>query len=304
MKIGYIGLGNMGGGMAASILRAKYTMTVNDVRKEAAKPFLDGGASWADTPKAVAESSDIVFTSLPGPKEIEAVALGKDGIIEGIRPGSVYIDTSTSSAQLIRHIYDVFKEKDVQVMDTPITGGSPAQAREGKLILNVGGDEATLQKCKPVLDTIAEKLNYTGGVGTATICKLMQNCIGFVEQMVIGECFTAAVKAGMDPKILWQALKEGNMGEGGIIKFILPATYFRGHFDPPFFSLQLAHKDMNLATSLGREVGVPMCLANLVQQDMMSALNRGWGNRDTGSFMLLQEERAGVEVRIPEEDLK
>ncbi|MFC1928756.1 NAD(P)-dependent oxidoreductase [Chloroflexota bacterium] len=304
MNIGFIGVGTMGGAMAANILKAGYTLCVNDVRREVAKPLLDGGASWGDTPKAVAESSDIVFTSLPGPKEIEAVVLGKDGIIDGIRPGAVYIDVSTNSPQLIRHIYNVFKEKGAHVMDVPVTGGGPKAAQAGRSTLLVGGDKDILEKCRPVLDVLAAKINYNGGIGNGTICKLMNNCIAFCVQSVIAECFTAGVKAGVDPTTLWRSIKEGTL-KGTMINRALPDTYFRGRFDPPVFAQKLAFKDLNLATSLGRDVNVPMAIANIVQQDFVTAQNRGWSDKDVSMVMLIQEERAGgVEGRIPDADIE
>jgi len=133
MNIGFIGVGTMGGWMATSLMKAGYRLTVYDLRPEVAKPLLDNGAFWAKCPKAVAEASDIVFSSLPGPEEVKAVAIGKDGIIEGIRPDGVYIDLSSSSPTLARQIYALFKEKRAHVMDAPVSGG-PTGARTGKLV--------------------------------------------------------------------------------------------------------------------------------------------------------------------------
>lgn len=300
MNIGFIGLGNMGGGMAANILKAGYPLTVHDLRREAAKPLLEGGAHWADSPKAVAEKSDIVFTSIPGPQEVEAVALGKGGIIEGIRPGGIYLDLSSSSVTLARHIYSVFKEKGAHVMDVPVVGG-PMAARTGRLGFMAGGDEEVLRQCKPVLDVMGDMVSYTGPIGSATICKLMHNCIGYGLQTIIAECFTLGVKAGVEPKVLWRAICNGGVGTAALLHRTMPQTYFRGRFDPPNFALRLAFKDVNLATSLGREFNVPMAVANLTLQELMAAMNRGWADKDSRIAMLLQEERAGgIRVRIPD----
>ena len=132
MKIGFIGLGNMGGGMAANLLAAGYPLTVNDLRRETAEPLLKKGASWADTPREMAERNEVIFTSLPGPPEVEAVVTGKDGIMEGIRAGSILIDLSTNSPSLVRHLYDLFAKKDAHMMDAPVSGGV-AGARRGGL---------------------------------------------------------------------------------------------------------------------------------------------------------------------------
>lgn len=300
MNTGFIGLGTMGGGMAANILKAGHRLTVLDLRRETARPFLEGGAVWAETPKELAAASDIVFTSLPSPSEVESVALGKGGIIEGIPTGGVYIDLSTSSPTLARRIYHVFKEKGARVLDAPVSGG-PIAARSGKLALMVGGDEEVFQRCKPVLDVLGDKVSYTGGIGSGSICKLMHNCILYGLQTILAECFSLGVKAGVEPRALWQAIRDGVVGRGILIHQVLPDTYFRGRFDPPNFALRLAFKDVGLATSLAREFDVPMAMANLTFQELMSAMNRGWGDRDSRVAMLLQEERAGgVQVRISE----
>lgn len=300
MKIGFIGVGTMGGWMATSILKAGHTLTVNDLRPEVAESLLNSGASWADTPKAVAEDNEIVFTSLPGPREVEAVAIGKNGIIEGIRPGGVFIDLSTSSPTLARHLYRLFEEKGVHMMDAPVSGG-PTGARTGRLAVMVGGDEEVYQRCKPVLDAIGDMVSYTGEIGCGSICKLMHNCIGYGLQTITAECFTLGVKAGVEPKALWQAICGGAVGRASLFHHSMPETYFQGRFDPPNFALRLGFKDVGLAISLGREFDVPMAVANQTFQELMSAMNRGWGDSDSRIAMLLQEERAGgIEIRIPD----
>ena len=161
MRVGFIGLGNMGGPMAKHILDAGHSLTVYDVRKEAAGTHLQGGARWAESPMAVAAASEIVFTSLPGPKEVEAVALGEGGILQGAAPGTVYIDLSTNSPTLIRRICEVCKEKNVQVLDAPVSGG-PIGAQQATLAVMVGGDRAVYDRVKPVLDAIGNKVSYVG----------------------------------------------------------------------------------------------------------------------------------------------
>lgn len=304
MNIGFIGLGNMGMGMASNILKAGHKLTVHDLKKEIAKPLLKNGALWADTPKALTMASDIIFTSLPGPKEVEEIALGKGGIIEAIYPGGVYIDLTSSSPTLIRRIYDRFKEKGAHVLDAPVSGGPPA-ANSGKLALMVGGDEEVFQRCKPVLDVLGDKVRYTGGIGNGSICKLLHNCMGFGLQTIVAECFTLGTKAGVDPEVLLEVVKASALGQGAIFHRIMPEGYLKGRFDPPSFALRLAYKDVALAAALGREFNVPMVMADITQNELMAAINRGWGDRDSCVSMLLQEERAGgVEVRYTKTDSK
>ena len=303
MKIGFIGLGKMGSGMAAGILKSGYSLTVYDVQGDSGK-FKEKGASWAASPKKVAEASDVIFTSLPGPKEVEDVALGKNGVIEGIHKGAIYIDLSSSSPTLIRKIYELFNEKGAKVMDAPVSGG-PEGAAAGNLSIMVGGDETVFNQMKPVLEKIGDKITYCGDIGCGSICKIMHNCMLITTQAVAAECFTLGVKAGVKPRVLWQTVKDGAMGKGLLLKRLLPATYFRGNFDKPAMALRLGFKDMDLATSLGRELKVPMALADITWGDFATAMNRGWAEKETCSIMLLQEERSGnIEVRIPDAEIE
>ena len=302
MKVGFIGLGTMGGSMAFNTLQGGHELIVHDIRREAATPHLEAGATWADTPRQVAEGSDIVFTSLPGPTEVEAVALGEDGVLLGMSEGKVYFDLSTSSPGLIRRIHQAAAARGIDVLDAPVSGG-PEGARTRNLAIWVGGDREVFERCKPVLDAIGDKAYYVGPIGCGAIAKLVHNCTGYVVQCALAEVFTMGVKAGVEPLALWQAVRRGAQGRRGTFEG-LAAHLLPGKFDPPDFALRLARKDVDLATAVGREYDVPMRLANLVLQELTEALNRGWGDRDSRVAMLLQEERAGVEVRVPEDVLR
>ena len=302
MNIGFIGLGNMGGGMAANVLRAGHDLTVHDLRREAATPLLENGASWADTPAEVAAASDVVLTSLPGPREVEAIALGDSGVLEGSTSGKVYIDLSTSSPTLIRSIAEDFAAKGVSVLDAPVSGG-PVGARTGRLAVMVGGDREVYERVKPALDAIGDKVSYIGPIGSGSIAKLMHNCIGYGLQTIVAECLTLGVKAGVDPEPLFEAISNGSVGRGSSFANTYPNTFLAGNFDPPSFALRLAHKDVSLALELAREYGVPMSVGNIAHQELTSALNRGWADLDSRVAMKLQEERAGnIEVRIEKAD--
>jgi len=302
MKVGFIGLGTMGGSMAYNTLQGGFELIVHDLRREAAIPHLEAGAAWADTPRQVAEASEVIFTSLPGPAEIEAVALGEDGILQGMTEGKVYFDLSTNSPGLIRKIHGTYAAKGIQVLDAPVSGG-PRGARTRNLAIWVGGDEEVYRRYKPVLDSIGDKAYYVGPIGCGSIAKLVHNCAGYIIQSALAEVFTMGVKAGVEPLALWQAVRRGAQGRRGtfegLAEHLLP-----GKFDPPDFALRLARKDVDLAVGVGREFDVPMRLANLALQELTQAMNRGWGNRDSRVAMLLQEERSGVAVRVPEEVLR
>jgi 3-hydroxyisobutyrate dehydrogenase len=302
MKVGFIGLGTMGGSMAYNALDGGNEMVVHDINRASATRHLEAGATWADTPREVAEQSEIVFTSLPGPTEVEAVALGEEGIMEGMTAGKVYFDLSTSTPGMIRKIHAEAAARGIAVLDAPVSGG-PRGAASRNLAIWVGGDKDVFDRCKPVLDAIGNQAYYVGPIGSGAIAKLVHNCAGYIIQAALAEVFTMGVKAGVEPLALWEAVRKGATGRRGpfegLAEHLLP-----GKFDPPDFALKLARKDVDLAVSVGREFDVPMRLANLTLMEMTEAINRGWGDRDSRVAMLLQEERAGVEVRVDEAVLK
>ncbi|MGH7388061.1 MAG: NAD(P)-dependent oxidoreductase [Candidatus Rokuibacteriota bacterium] len=301
MKVGFIGVGTMGASMASNIQKGGFELVVNDVRREAAAPHLAAGAVWADTPRKVAEASDVVLTSLPGPPEVEAVALGAEGLLAGMKAGKAYVDLSTSSPTLIRRIHTVFGERGIHVLDAPVSGG-PRGAKSRKLAIWVGGDEAVFLRHKPVLDAMGDQVIRVGPIGAGSVAKLVHNCAGYAVQCVLAEVFTMGVKAGVEPLALWQAVRQGANGRQRLYDR-LTDNFLRGTYDPPAFALRLAHKDVSLATALGREHRVPMRLADLAMQELTEALNRGWGERDSRVAMLLQEERAGVQMKVDEAKL-
>src|SRR6266581_8173985 len=294
MKVGFIGLGIMGGSMASNLQAAGHALCVHDIRRPAATPHLAAGAEWKDTPRQVAEAVDVVFTSLPGPPEVEAVALGADGLIHGLRKGAAFFDLSTNSPAMIRRIHAAFQEKGVHVLDAPVSGG-PIGAKTRRLAIWVGGDRGIYDAHKDVLGAMGDQHYYVGAIGAGAVAKLVHNCSSFTIGAVLAETFSMGIKAGVDPLALWKAVRQGAAGRRrtfeGLVDQFLP-----GRFEPAAFALRLAHKDVTLATSLGREHKVPMRLAHITLEELTEALNRGWGERDSRVAMLLQEERAGVEI--------
>jgi 3-hydroxyisobutyrate dehydrogenase len=299
--VGFIGLGNMGGGMAGNIQKAGYPMVVFDIREAATRTFLEGGARLGDSPAQVAALSDITFTSLPGPREVEAVSLGSEGVLEGIKPGGIYVDLSTSRPTLIREIEPKFRQKGAYVLDAPVSGGKSGAA-SGNLAVMVGGDRDIFDRIKPLLDSFGDKVFYAGEIGAGSVAKLMHNMISHGVRQAIAEGMTLGVKAGVEPEALWECVRRGAMGRMSGLHESIPKTVFRGEFDPPSFALSLARKDIALATELGKEFNVPMPIANLAEQIAIQGMNRGWGDRDSSVTFLLQEEQAGVEVRAPHVD--
>jgi 3-hydroxyisobutyrate dehydrogenase len=286
----------MGGPMALNMIKAGHTLVVNDIRRSMAEAHLAGGAQWADTPAEVANKSELVVTSLPGPKEVEAVALGENGILAGMPEGAVYADLSTNSPTVIRRIHDAFKVKGFAVLDAPVSGGIPG-ARNATLAVMVGGDEAVYEKIKPALDAIGDKVSYIGAIGAGAVAKLVHNMIAICSTQLLVEAFTMGVKAGVSPEALLKAVSDGAYGQGMILKGSLPKMVFRGNFDRVSFALKLARKDLGLATEVGRELNVPMPLASTVEQDFLAAMANGLGDKDSTAVVTIQENRAGVKVR-------
>jgi 3-hydroxyisobutyrate dehydrogenase len=302
MQVGFIGLGIMGGKMAANLQKAGYRLVVHDARRDAATPHLAAGAMWADTPRQVAEAAEVVFTSLPGPIEVEAVTSGESGLLSGMRPDGAYFDLSTNSPSVVRRLHSMFAERKAHMLDAPVSGG-PRGAATGKLAIWVGGEENIFNRYKSVLDAIGDQARFVGPIGAASVAKLVHNCVGYMLNRAMSEAFTMGVKAGVEPLALWEAVRQGALGRMRTFDS-LAAHFLPNVYDPPDFALRLAHKDVSLATVLGRELNVPMPMANLALDELTAALNRGWGERDSRAAMLLQEERAGVEIAVDPERIR
>jgi 3-hydroxyisobutyrate dehydrogenase-like beta-hydroxyacid dehydrogenase len=302
MRVGFIGLGTMGASMAANLQKAGYELVVNDIKRASADGHIAQGATWAASPRAVAEATDVIFTSLPGPPEVEAVAMGADGLLAGMRKDAAYFDLSTNSPSLVRRIHAEFVKKGVHMLDAPVSGG-PVGARTGRMAIWVGGDVAIFRRHKAALDAMGDQARYIGPIGAGSVAKLVHNCAGYAVQAALAEVFALGVKGGVEPLALWEAVRGGAGGRrrtfDGLADQFLPNKY-----EPPSFALKLAHKDVMLATELGRELGVPMRLANLALSEMTEGLNRGWGGKDSRVSMLLQLERSGVKIAVEPDRIK
>ncbi len=298
MKLGFIGMGNMGNPMASNLIKAGHQLTIHDLRSETAANLLEMGAIWANSPKAATEGNEVVFTSLPGPREVEAVALGEQGIGEGVSPGSIYVDLSTNSPTVIRRIHQRLQEQGAMVLDAPVSGG-PYGAVAGTLAIMVGGDEAIYRRIKPVLEAIGPNVLYCGPIGNGMACKICNNLLSMGIAILLAESLTLGIKSGVDLKVLADVIGKSS-GSSRRLEERFPRFLFKGNFQPGF-ATALAAKDVRLATDLGREFGFPMELSNLVDQIYLEALSRGWGDKDMDIIAALQEEKTGIQLRIPED---
>lgn len=303
MKVGFIGLGVMGHGMAANLQKAGHELTIYDLNWQAAAQHLANGAIWAETPRVLAEQCDIVFTSLPGPTQVELVGLGDEGLALALRKGTAWFDLSTNAVDVVHRLHAVLSAKGVEFFDAPVSGGQ-AGAISGKLSIWVGGDSAAFERYRPVLNAISHQVRYIGEIGAGTVAKLVHNSASATISAALAEVFTMGVKAGVEPLALWEAIREGFLGRLRTFDKLAP-RFLSGNYDAATFTLKLSHKDVSLALQLARDISVPMRLCNLAAQDMIEAINRGWGDRDSQVFMLLQQERAGISpLKVPVEQIK
>lgn len=294
MKIAFIGLGLMGAHMAASLVRAGHALAVHDLRR-----IEVGGAAWSDTPAQAVAGAEVVFTSLPGPQEVEALA---PALAAAMTQGAAWFDLTTNSPECVRRVHAQMKARGIPFLDAPVSGG-PTGAKSGKLALWVGGEKEIYQRHAAVLRAIGDQPCYVGPIGAGSIAKLAHNCASFTVQTALAEIFTLGVKAGVEPLALFQALRHGATGRKRTFDR-LAEQYLPGAYDPPAFALKLAHKDLALAMAMAREVGVPMQLTSCAFEQFEEAMRRGWGERDSRTPMLLQNERAGVSPHVPAAKLR
>lgn len=302
IKVGFIGLGVMGASMAANLQKKGFQLVVHDARREACASHEKAGAIWADTAREVAEKSDVVFTCLPTVAIIEQVALGPNGVIEGIKPGQTYFEMSTNSLDLIKKLYAAFAERGAHMLESPISGGGGG-AKRGRLAIWVGGDKDSYQRHEHVLRAIGDKASYVGPIGSGLVTKLVHNCASQTMQAALAEVFSFGVKAGAEPLALWKAIRQGSIGRRRSFDGL--ATHFlTGEYDDkPEAALRIVYKDIYLATGLARDVGAPMRMANLAFADLQEAMLRGWSERDARSVMLLPQERVGVNIKVARADI-
>ena len=288
MRIGFIGLGAMGRPMAASLQRAGHDLQVHDLRR------VEGFANFKASVTEAAKDCEVLFTSLPGPAEVEAIA-------PQVQSVKAWFDLSTNSPASAPSASEL-QGKSIQLLDAPVSGG-PRGAESGKLAIWVGGDPMVFEKFKPILKAIGDQPYYVGPIGAGTVAKLAHNAASFTVQAALAEIFTLGVKAGVEPLALFKALRQGATGRKRTFDR-LAEHFLPGVYDPPAFTLRLAHKDMSLAMELAAAEGVPMKIGQAALDELAAAMQRGWSDRDCRVAMTLQEERAKVSVRVPRERLQ
>ena len=293
MQVGFIGLGHMGQHMARHVAEAGHSVAAFDLRAEAVAQLTQSpNARRASSVAEAASGAEVVFTSLPGPPEVESVVSGPDGLLESMQPSSVYVDLSSNSPTTVRKLCAAFAVRGIAMLDAPVAGGVIG-AETGNLSVMIGGDSEVFERVKPVLAAFGARLFYCGPSGNGAITKLCNNLCTQAQAAAAGEILSLGVKAGVDLDILASAIGQST-GTCRAIVDTFPKQLFRRKFEDPGFSSILSAKDTHLAIELAHELGVPMAIGEIVERDKQETLRRGWGALSPDVFVRLQEERAGV----------
>ncbi len=294
-KIGYVGLGTMGGQMARRLVAQGYHVAGYDVDATRAGRAREGGVVLAASPAGAAEGADIVFSSLPDPAAVRRVYLGADSVLIAVRRGTTLIDVSTVDPDTWREIAAAAQPVGVDCLDAPVSGG-PVEAGSGKLVFLIGGDAAVLERCRPVLLALGTELHHVGPLGSGQIIKLVNNVMSVGNVVVAAEAMVLGVKAGMDPQRLFDILSTSGGRSHHFLKRF--PNVLAGDFTPNF-SIWLSRKDVSLALTMAARLEMPMPVASAVRQAYEAAHAQGFGQLDMAAVTRLYEQWAGVTVRGP-----
>ena len=294
-RFGFVGLGNLGRHLAASLLRAGFPLTVNDRDEAAALPLLEAGAVWAASPKDVAAASDTVFTCLPSPKVVADVLCGESGLLAGFAPGGTWIDSSTNDRHELQRLAALAEAQGVRCLEAPVTGGVHLAA-SGQITVLIGGDADVFAAHLPAFEAIGGKVFYIGPLGSASVIKVITNMLAFIHLVAAGEALMLAQRGGLDLAQSFEVIKASS-GTSFVheteSQVILNGSYDIG------FTMDLACKDLGFAQELGDEFGVPLELASLVQQTFLRAREEYGGSAWSPMVVKLLEDQVGTELRAP-----
>jgi 3-hydroxyisobutyrate dehydrogenase len=292
-SIGFIGLGHLGVHLAASLQRAGYRLTVHDLNRDAAEPLLAAGATWLESAAAVAAVSSVVFTCLPSPAAVDAVVSGPGGVFDGLRPGGVWIDTSTNERTETIRLAELATQRGLQVLECPVTGGVH-KAASGDITVLVGGDEGVFNKHRALLEAMGQPVLYMGPLGSAGLIKVITNMLAFINLVACGEALMLAKRGGLDLAASFEAILNSS-GNSFVheteSQLILNGSYNIG------FTMDLACKDLGFATQLGRALGVPLDLAGMVEQTFIRARSQYGGAAWSTQVVKLLEDALGTDLR-------
>ena len=292
-KIGFIGLGIMGKPMSKNLLKAGYDLTVCDINASAVAEVVALGAKAASTPKEVAAQTEIIITMLPNSPQVKTVVLGENGVIEGAKPGTIVVDMSSIAPLAAQEVAKALAEKKVEMLDAPVSGGEP-KAIDATLSIMVGGKQAIFDECLPILKCMGASAVLVGEVGAGNVTKLANQIVVALNIAALSEALVLATKAGVDPELVFNAIKGGLAGST-VMNAKAPLMLDR-KFDPGF-RINLHIKDLANVMETAHEVGVPLPLTSGVMEILQALKIDGLGNADHGAIVRYYEKLSQVEVK-------
>jgi len=292
-KIGFIGLGIMGKPMSKNLLKAGHALVVYDLVAERVEEVAASGAEKGSSARDVAARSEVVITMLPDGPDVEQAVLGPDGVLEGARPGSLVIDMSSINPLVAQKVGAACEARGVDFLDAPVSGGEP-KAIDGTLAIMVGGKQEVFDRALPILQAMGSTVTLTGPVGAGNVTKLANQIIVALNIAAMGEALVLATKAGLDPEVVFQAIRGGLAGSA-VLNAKAPMVISRNF--KPGFRIALHHKDLRNALQAAESLSVPLPLTSLIQQMIVALLNDGKGDLDHSGITLFAEQAAKVEVR-------
>jgi len=295
-KIGFIGLGIMGRPMAKNLLKAGFSLVVYDINPLAVEDLVKAGAQAAGSSREVAEKTETMILMLPDSPEVKEAVAGKGGVLEGVKVGSLVIDMSSINPLVSQEIGKLLETKGVKMLDAPVSGGEP-MAVQGTLSIMVGGDPKLFDECLDLFKRMGKNVVHTGPLGAGGFTKLCNQIIVALNIAAVGEALTLGVKAGLDPQVIFQAIRGGLAGST-VMEAKVPMIISRNF--KPGFKIKLHHKDLNNALSTGKDLGVSLPFTSLVQQVLVSLLAEGKGENDHSAIATFFEEISKVEIRTPQ----
>jgi 2-hydroxy-3-oxopropionate reductase len=292
-NIGFIGLGIMGKPMAKNLLKAQYSVMVYDINKDAVNELVAAGAKAGKSCEEVASQNELIITMLPNSPEVKEVVMAENGVLKGIKPGSIFVDMSSINPLVSKELAEKFKQKGIEMLDAPVSGGEP-KAIEGTLAIMVGGPQAAFDKVKDVLAKMGSSVTLVGEIGSGNITKLSNQIIVALNIAAMSEAMVLATKAGVDPEKVYQAIRGGLAGST-VLDAKMPMV-LNGNFKPGF-RIELHIKDMINALDTAKELGVPTFLSSQVLEIMKALKADGKAKNDHSGIVQFYENLAKVEVR-------
>jgi len=295
VKVGFIGVGNMGGPMCRNIIkRSNHQVTVFDLNPAAVKACTELGAGAAGSIAEATRAADIVMTSLPMPKDVEMVTLGDGGILASINPEQTYIDLSTNAPSMVKKIGAAMAAKGIPMLDAPVSGGTTG-AEAATIAIMVGGERKVFDDALPVLQSFSANVIHMGALGTGTVAKLVNNMLSFCNLAALSEGMMLGTTYGLDPDKLLHVIASSSGNSNAVRNFSLRAL--AGKYSPPSFALDLAYKDLHLALELGDELGVPLQQGASTHNLQRMARGMGFGSDDSSSVLRVYETVLGRKVK-------